>query len=221
MMDRNETLQTSKSNRPQTNALIWGIPITAIQLDARELDAWFDTIDLDELCQEEFSYSACKTSNGLDANYEIDYTPINDIVYDHFSTSLDNLGPKMVLTSELEVPWINVYEEHGFQDAHDHQGTRCSDFSWCYVHESGDSHIVFKNRNSTNSDACMSEILDAYEAHIDFVPELTVKGTLYLFPSTIYHAVSPNKSTSPRITISGNIRVRPATTDALNMDNHS
>ena len=44
---------------------------------------------------------------------------------------------------------------------------------------------------------------------MDFVPELTGKGTLYIFPSAVLHAVSPNKSDSPRITISGNVRVTP------------
>lgn len=206
MMDRNEISQTLRSDN-----LMWGQPITAIQLDSSKIDAWFDEfIDTETLCTEEFEFSNCKTSNGVDKNYTIDYRVPMDIVYDEFSLFINDLGPKMQMSSAFEVPWINVYEKNGFQDAHDHQGTRNSDFSWCYIHKAGDSHIVFKNRNATNSDNCLKEYFDVYEAHMDFVPELTGKGTLYIFPSAVLHAVSPNKGDNPRITISGNVRVVPA-----------
>jgi len=205
MTDKNEILQTSRSD-----ILLWGQPITAIQISASEIDDWFDEfIDTEVLCTEEFTFSNCKTSNGVYANYKIDYRVPMDKVYDEFSQFLDALGPKMLMSSQFEVPWVNVYEKNGFQDAHDHQGTRNSDFSWCYIHQAGDSHIVFKNRNATNSDNCLKEYFDTYEAHMDYVPDLKGKGTLYIFPSTVLHAVSPNKSDSPRITISGNVKVSP------------
>jgi hypothetical protein len=204
MMDRNETFQNSRSDD-----LLWGSPVTAIELDPTPIDEWFKDKDLDKLCAEEFTFSNCKTSNNIDANLEIDYAPVLDLVYDEFQQFLDLLGPKCVITSNFEVPWINVYEEGGFQDSHDHQGDRYSDFSWCYVHETGNSHIVFKNRYATNSDACLKDLLAAYEAHQVYVPRIKDKGTLYIFPSTIFHAVSPNKCAEPRITLSGNIKLTP------------
>jgi hypothetical protein len=203
MMDKKEIFQNSRSDD-----LLWGVPITAIELDPTPFDEWFEDKNLDELCEEEFTYSSCKTSQASELNLQVDYAPILDIIYDTFQTQfLSLLGPKCDITSMMEMPWINTYDEGGFQDSHDHQGTNCSDFSWCYVHETGNSHIVFKNRNATNSDACLKELLGAYENHRDYVPQIRDKGTLYIFPSTIFHAVSPNKCATPRITLSGNIKI--------------
>ena len=188
--------------------LIWGTPITAIEIDPTPIDEWFKNVPILTLCTEEFTYSHCKTSRGTKENDEVDYTTILDIVNEEFGKFLDFLGPKCGIDSNFEVPWINIYGKNGFQDSHDHQGDKYSDFSYCYVHESGDSHIVFKNRFATNSDMCLKDLLHAYYAQ-DYVPTLKKKGTLYIFPSTAYHSVSPNKSDDPRITISGNIKLTP------------
>ena len=185
--------------------LIWGTPITAIQLDPRPIDDWFSDKDLDKICTEEFTFSNCKTSRGVE--YDVDYNPILDIIDKHFTQFLDKLGPKCGINIDWEQPWINTYGRNGFQDSHDHQGDRYSDFSYCYVHEAGESHIVFKNRFATNSDMCLKELLQEYDVQ-DYVPTLVKKGTLYIFPSTAYHSVSPNKSDETRITISGNIKIQ-------------
>jgi hypothetical protein len=203
MMDRNEISQNSRSDD-----LLWGHPITAIQINSDPIDEWFKTIDLDELCKEEFTFSKCKTSQGVEENNHVDYNVVNDLIFDEFSIYLESLGPKEMLKSVLEVPWINIYEEHGFQDAHDHQGSKFSDFAWCYVHQAGDSHIVFKNKHASNSEVCLGEFLQAYDTSVNYVPTIKGKGTVYFFPAHIYHAVSPNLSTTPRITISGNIRIK-------------
>ena len=87
MMDRNETFQNSRSDD-----LLWGSPVTAIELDPTPIDEWFKDKDLDKLCAEEFTFSNCKTSNNIDANLEIDYAPVLDLVYDEFQQFLDLLG---------------------------------------------------------------------------------------------------------------------------------
>lgn len=203
MMDNEETSQSLRSDD-----LLWGHPITAVTINSDDIDEWFKTIDIDELCKEEFTFSKCKTSQGVEENNNVDYNVVTDTVFNEFQHYLESLGPNQMLKSVLEVPWINVYEEHGFQDAHDHQGDKFSDFSWCYIHQAGDSHIVFKNRHASNSEVCLKEFLLAYGTSVDYVPPLKGKGTLYFFPSHIYHAVSPNLSTNPRITLSGNIRIK-------------
>ena len=113
MMDRNEISQTLRSDN-----LMWGQPITAIQLDSSKIDAWFDEfIDTETLCTEEFEFSNCKTSNGVDKNYTIDYRVPMDIVYDEFSlvhlkyhglTSMKRMDSKMHMTTKEQETQISL-----------------------------------------------------------------------------------------------------------------
>ena len=200
--------------KPHYVNTIWGYPISQdvqSQSTIHQINDWIGSLDLHTLCFDDaFTFSHCRTSLTNPQNTTVDYTTILNIVQRQFNTYLQSLSPLVELNIELEHPWINSYGWKGFQDCHDHQGSNQSDFSWCYVHEPAKSHLVFKNRNATASDMSLQDLLGHYSEHFDYVPSRIVKGTLYIFPSSTLHAVSPNLSPDDqRVTISGNIRVRP------------
>jgi len=199
-MDRDETSPILKYKL--------GYPFAIFGVEADVIDTWVDTLDLDSLATDEFTYSLCRTSNGTEENYKVDYKPLLEIVGNYFGKYVEVMRPMCEIDVEMELPWVNIYGHNGFQDCHDHQGSACNDFSWCYVHESGKSSLIFKNRNATNSDMSLISILEEYTDQFEYVPTEKDKGTLYIFPSSVLHAVTPNKSKLfDRITFSGNIKI--------------
>jgi hypothetical protein len=186
----------------------FGYSIAEIPCNTEEMDAWVDTLDIDSMLSEEFTFSLCKTSAGVQPDKNIDFVPLLEMVSVHMQTYVNTFNPLVELSVDMSSPWVNVYEKGGFQDVHDHQGQGNFDFSWSYVHQPGDCHIVFKNRNVTNSDRTLSELLKEYETIFDYVPHKIDKGTLYIFPSSMFHSVSPNLGETRRITFSGDIKLR-------------
>ena len=185
-----------------------GYPFAIFSVDTTKIDTWVETLDLDTFVTDEFTHSLCRTSNGVEDNLKINYAPLLEIVGEYVHQYIDEMRPMCEIDVEMEHPWVNIYGHNGFQDCHDHQGPGDNDFSWSYVHESGKSSIIFKNRNATNSDMNLIHLLDEYKDQFEYVPSKKEKGTLYIFPSSILHAVTPNKSKLfDRITFTGNVKI--------------
>ena len=57
-----------------------GYPFAIFSVDTTKIDTWVETLDLDTLVTDEFTHSLCRTSNGVEDNLKINYTPLLEIV---------------------------------------------------------------------------------------------------------------------------------------------
>ncbi len=106
-----------------------------------------------------------------------------------------------------EHPWMNVYQQGGYQEVHYHKldGNK---LSYCYFHtlpENGGKFGFFNDQARLMSACGMNEYLNLNVVDWMF-PEIK-QGDFVLFPSYLMHQATPNNTTEERITISGEILV--------------
>lgn len=159
---------------------------------------------------EPWIYSKCKstcqspTNNNLP--WDVFYTAVRDNVKSYF----DTLQPMCEYQVRSNEAWLNVYEQGGYQEIHDHAFPNRS-FSCAYMldiptEKDAGGELVFENTNfPIVQSSGLNRIFNAFN-YEKFIPDVA-NGTLIIFPSWIKHYVLPNKSTSKRITISANFNV--------------
>jgi len=108
----------------------------------------------------------------------------------------------------IERPWYNVYKKGNFQEPHTHLGTSNGVALSCvYCIKESDAELYFFNpQYNVHKLSGIRSIFnsDNYKEH--FIPDMK-EGNLIIFPSYLYHGVSPQKHDTERITIAVNIRV--------------
>ena len=106
--------------------------------------------------------------------------------------------------------WKNTYHRYYHQEVHDHQGYELSFVIFMNDYQENDAKFYFVNERirvtSSNWTNLCSGATGAMPDNLEIEPD---KGDILFFPSHMLHGVSPHKSDTPRVTISGNIRIQP------------
>lgn len=157
-------------------------------------------------------YSKCKSTcqhpNNLNLPWDVFYQAIKPNVEEYLE-SLHPSSPYKISSSEV---WLNVYDQGGYQEIHDHAFPNRA-FSCAYIVEyptdQDGGKLVFENTSFPIVQmAGLNRIFDAFN-YEKFIPDISA-GTLVIFPSWVKHYVLPNNSTQRRTTISANFTVEGA-----------
>ena len=101
--------------------------------------------------------------------------------------------------------WKNTYHRYYHQEQHDHHDFELSFVIFMNDSQENDAQFYFVNERQRVSSTNWSEVSTNLMADNCTIEEK--KGDILFFPSHMLHGVSPHKSDTPRITISGNISV--------------
>jgi hypothetical protein len=157
---------------------------------------------------EPWIYSKCKSTCQSPRNYELPWNVFYEAIKDNVNEYLQSLGPTCEYKISSNEVWLNVYEQHGFQEIHDHAFPNRA-FSCAYMFALPDTEsgqLIFENTSFPVVQATgINRIFNAFNCE-KFIPQIE-EGTLVIFPSWAKHYVLPNNSTHPRITISANFSV--------------
>lgn len=174
------------------------------------LAAMLPYINDDSNFTEPFIFSKCKSSCQSPNNSNFPWDVFYDAIRPNVAEYLDSLGPSCQYTIRSNEVWANIYEQHGYQEIHDHAFPNRS-LSCAYVLEmpEGDNvggELIFENTHFPVIQATgLNRIFDAFN-YEKFIPKLEA-GTLVMFPCWVKHYVLPNKTTQRRTTISANFSI--------------
>jgi len=164
----------------------------------------------DKYFTEPWIYSKCKSTCQHPKNNELPWDVFYDAVKPNIKSYFDTLQPLGEYQVRSGEVWLNLYEKGGYQEIHDHAFPNRS-FSCAYMlnlpsENNAGGELVFENTNfPIIQSSGLNRIFNAFN-YEKFIPEVT-NGTLVVFPSWIKHYVLPNKSYTPRVTISANFTV--------------
>lgn len=157
---------------------------------------------------EPWIYSKCKSTCQSPRNYELPWNVFYDAIKDNVNEFLQSLGPTCEYKISSNEVWLNVYEQHGYQEIHDHAFPDRA-FSCAYMLSLPDTNsgqLIFENTSfPVIQSSGINRIFTAFNCE-KFIPQLE-EGTLVIFPSWAKHYVLPNNSSQPRVTISANFSV--------------
>lgn len=154
-------------------------------------------------CNCKTSINAAKTKNFIWQDYF--FTAISPNIEEY----LEDLHPKGHLRYEHVDVWANAYDRSDYQETHAHFGENCM-FSYSFNFK-----IPFDKQNrsrftmtdpSRNIVTPFYDMFDKFYQHFYFNLD---EASLVIFPSYVWHFVSPNRTNEKRITISGNFKVSP------------
>jgi uncharacterized protein (TIGR02466 family) len=161
-----------------------------------------DLSDKIALCKENYEW-ACnvKTTRGQ----KLDWSEFFEKTQPYFKQL-----PLNHCEVKLLEPWVNVYENGAYQEAHHHM-TDGNSFSYCYFNKlpKGSGTFGFYNENYRNFSASMlDKAINLEEFGIFEWASINVQeGDMLVFPSFLIHNVTQNCSDELRVTVSGNMRV--------------
>ena len=104
----------------------------------------------------------------------------------------------------LEV-WKNTYHRYYHQEPHYHGGCELSFVIFLNDYKENDASFYFVNEKDRVTPDTWSDISHKMSDSKWIEPK---RGDILFFPSHMLHGVSPHKSDTPRVTISGNIELR-------------
>jgi hypothetical protein len=110
----------------------------------------------------------------------------------------------------FELPWMNVYEKGGYQEAHFHT-IGDARLSYCYFYKlpPGSGKFGFFNENRRYMASCrLSDFLDINAQDDSWSFPDVKEGDILIFPSYMVHQVTRHLLEDKRITISGNVVIR-------------
>lgn len=110
----------------------------------------------------------------------------------------------------IENVWYNIYNKNDFQEPHHHIGVYndTSTLSCIYCLKKSDAKLYFTNPSYIRQKLSgIHVVFDKNENYKEYYYPDIEEGTLIIFPSYLYHGVSPQKSDDQRITIVCNIRI--------------
>ena len=100
--------------------------------------------------------------------------------------------------------WRNTYHRYYHQEVHDHRGYELSFVIFLNDSQENDARFYFINERTRLTPDLWGDISSMMP---DSIPIEGKKGDIVFFPSHMLHGVSPHKSDTPRVTVSGNIRI--------------
>ena len=104
----------------------------------------------------------------------------------------------------VEEVWKNTYHRYYHQEQHDHQGFELSFVIFMNDYQENDAKFYFVNERTRLTAESWGDVSALMS---DSLPIEGKKGDIVFFPSHMLHGVSPHKSDTPRVTISGNISI--------------
>lgn len=120
---------------------------------------------------------------------------------------LTSLSPLQEFSIVHKGAWANFYDEHDHQEAHNHFG-RESLFSYSFnfkIPEDQENRSAFNIRDMDNDAVKYS--YSNFKIFENCKSYNLGAGTIIIFPSWVWHSVTPNRTKDRRITISGNIDI--------------
>lgn len=128
-----------------------------------------------------------------------------DVLRPTFQKFLDEMSWKCEVDIKPDGLWINKYNKHEHQEFHNHSMSSCN-LSMVYFHRcEGDDFHFFDTEWQFNRANGLHDVVDLPNFEV-LTPEDT-QHKVIIFPSQYGHFVSPNKSDSRRVTVSGNFKV--------------
>ena len=124
----------------------------------------------------------------------------------YFRPIMNRIGKELNYSGGMgmDIPWLNFYKKHGFQEVHDHYP---ADLAMVFfVNEGKDfSGFYVKDRNNTNVSMNLTKVLNQFNGY-DNSSFLNVSaGDVLIFPGSMLHGVSAHGSDIMRKTLSTNI----------------
>ena len=100
--------------------------------------------------------------------------------------------------------WKNTYHRYYHQEQHDHQGYELSFVIFMNDFQEDNARFYFVNERCRLTAELWRDVSALMP---DSIPIEGEKGDIVFFPSHMLHGVSPHKSDTPRVTVSGNITI--------------
>ena len=100
--------------------------------------------------------------------------------------------------------WKNTYHRYYHQEQHDHQGFELSFVIFMNDFQEDNARFYFVNERCRLTAELWRDVSALMP---DSIPIEGEKGDIVFFPSHMLHGVSPHKSDTPRVTVSGNITI--------------
>ena len=122
-------------------------------------------------------------------------------VIDLISPSLQKLAEELKFNGRFFIlhPWINIYNEHSYQEIHEHK--ECDMSAVFFLNEGDDfAKFYFTDRFSCSLTSSIRHVLNYHDTQTPVVSA----GDIIFFPSALYHGVAPHKSKQVRKTMSFN-----------------
>ena len=154
--------------------------------------------------------SDVKTTFRQDKNRDLPWQIILEDLNGYIQEYLEVLSPVSEYHYKTHM-WMNRYSKGEYMEPHDHI-SKSDQISFAYILNSqGQNNFVFENRvdwiNSFDNNDLTGTVFTNIPLN-NYIPEQK-DGTLLIFPSSTIHYVTPNTSDGLRITISGNISIKP------------
>lgn len=173
------------------------------------LETFLPYINDESFFVEPWIYAKCRSTCQSPKNADLPWDVLFNAIKPNVEEYLASLNPTTQYTVQCSEVWMNCYDEHGFQEIHDHAFPERS-FACSYILELDDSKeagLIFENTNfPIVQSSGINRIFDAFN-HEKFIPHLK-QGSIVIFPSWIKHYVLPNESKIRRTSISANFSVK-------------
>ena len=153
------------------------------------------------LCKVDSTYFENVFLENIDADYK-------EVFRNEIMKQLKNINGTIKYI--IENVWYNVYKKNDFQEPHHHIGTydNTPTMSCIYCLKQSDAKLYFINPCYIQQKLTgIHNVFDKSDNYKEmYYPEIE-EGTVIIFPSYLYHGVSPQKSDDQRITIVCNIKI--------------
>ena len=191
---------------------LFGIPVYCGQVaNSQLISEALNRYNIEEGIQVNYPHWRCDCKTTFNDNLNHKWTQeFYDAIHPNIIEYLTTLKPIDKFEYMHHGAWVNIYDKGDHQEYHSHNDRNIM-FSYSYCHkcpkdrENG-SDFIFKSPIE-NLVAYQKEFKEFVTGYNGYIPDLQ-EGTLLIFPSWLYHMVSPNRTDERRITISGNIDVR-------------
>ena len=106
--------------------------------------------------------------------------------------------------------WININQLDDYNISHIHAYSDISGVFYIKVPKDS-GNIIFTNPQEFQHHTLIDSLTEEFKQQISLYSEYSIspnEGDCIIFPSNLYHRVSPNKSNSDRISIAFNLRIK-------------
>ena len=189
---------------------LFGTPVQTSHVTHDDLDLALESSGMLSLLEENKVWNCSVETSYFSENHKEALAKLNDALDKCVMPFAVNYvkpyivgGPSEVLFDHI---WVNRYEGKSHQERHSHPG---SEVSFVYMYKTTERHSRLRFHNTNEA-----HIYDIKDRTGVLFSELEVDVFLQpreviFFPSYLQHCVSPCEANGERITLSGNITVRP------------
>jgi len=129
----------------------------------------------------------------------------DEILNEELITHMNNINSYIKFV--VQNCWHNIYKKGDFQEPHHHINPDSTSLACIYCISESDAKLYFTNQNCLlQKMSNMNSVFKNENYKENYYPDLK-EGTILIFPSYLYHGVSPQKTDSERITIACNLKV--------------